>query len=88
MTIIIVIIVSPGPDNITAEHLIFAHVKLYVLLSLIFNSCLIHGYLPDELMRTIIVPIIKDQKGDVTDVNSYRPIAINSPISKLVEHVI
>ena len=39
-------------------------------------------------MRTIIVPIIKDQKGDVTDVNNYRPIAINSPISKLVEHVI
>ncbi len=77
-----------GPDKITSEHLIFAHEKLYVFLSLVFNACLIHGYLPDELMRTIIVPIVKDQKGDITDVNNYRPIAINSPISKVIELVI
>ena len=77
-----------GPDNISSEHLIYAHAKLYVLLSIVFNAGIIHGYLPDELMRTIIVPIIKDQKGVLTDVNNYRPIAINSPVSKVLEHII
>ena len=70
-----------------SENLILAHEKLYVFLSFVFNAGLIHGYLPAELMKTIIVPIIKDKKGDITDVNNYRPIAINSPISKQLEHV-
>ena len=36
-------------------------------------------------METIIIPIIKDKKGSVTDKNNYRPIAITSVISKVVE---
>ena len=39
-------------------------------------------------METIIIPIIKDKKGSVTDKNNYRPIAITSVISKVVELLI
>ena len=57
----------------------------YVLLSIVFNAGIIHVYLPDELMLTIIVPIIKDQKGVLTDVNN-SVMEINSRLkSKLVE---
>ena len=36
-------------------------------------------------METIIVPIIKNKKGLITDKDNYRPIAITSVVSKILE---
>jgi len=36
-------------------------------------------------METIIVPIIKNKKGIITDKGNYRPIAITSVVSKILE---
>jgi retron-type reverse transcriptase len=49
---------------------------------------LLHGYLPDKLMETVIVPIVKDKKGDITLMDNYRPIAITSIFSKILELLI
>ena len=49
---------------------------------------LIHGYLPAEFMSTVIIPLVKDKKGDLSDVNNYRPIALTTIISKLFELII
>ena len=46
-----------------SEHFIYASDKLHVMLTMLFNSAIIHGHLPDRLMETIIVPIVKDSKG-------------------------
>ena len=48
----------------------------------------IHGYIPKVVMDTVISPIIKDKKGDVTDKDNYRPVAIASIFSKLLELMI
>ena len=61
----------------------YASEKLHVLISLLFNSVNIHGYLPTRLMETIIVPTVKDNKGVLTDKNNYRPIALTCVASKL-----
>ena len=53
-----------------------------------FTSCLTHGYLPDGLMRTIIIPLIKNKTGDICDTNNYRPIAQVTAISNILEIVI
>ena len=37
---------------------------------------IIHGYLPLGIMDTIIVPLVKDKKGDLNSVDNYRPIAV------------
>ena len=39
-------------------------------------------------METVIIPIIKDKRGDVTDKDNYRPIAITNIFSKAVEMII
>ena len=39
------------------------------------------------LMDTVLIPIIKDKKGDITDADNYRPIAITSVTSKIFEYV-
>jgi len=79
---------SAGADNISAESLKFAHDKLNVLLSMCFSMCLSHGYLPPSMIETIIVPIVKNRCGKLSDSNNYRPIALATIISKVFESVI
>jgi hypothetical protein len=79
---------SAGSDNLTSEHFIHAHDNVCVLLSLLFNSMLCHNYIPLKFMDTVIIPILKDSKGDITDCNNYRPIAITCTMSKILESVI
>ena len=45
--------------------------KIHVLLSLLFSMCLSHGYLPSALIKTTIVPIVKNKAGDLSDSNNY-----------------
>ena len=47
--------------------------------------CLSHGYLPSALIKTTIVPIVKNKAGDLSDSNNYGPIAIAIITSKLLE---
>ena len=47
-----------------------------------------HGYLPGKIMDTVLVSLVKDKKGLLTDKNNYRPIAITSVASKILEKVI
>ena len=44
---------------------IFFITKIHVLLSLLFSMCLSHGYLPSVLIKTTIVPIVKNKAGDL-----------------------
>ena len=79
---------SCGLDHLSAEHFKYADSKLYVLLSLVFNTMLIHAHLPHKFMSTLIVPILKNKKGCITDSDNYRPIAIATIASKLMEGII
>ena len=77
-----------GADLLQSEHLKYASQKLSVMLSLIFNSMLLHGHLPDSLMKTVIIPLVKNRAGNLSDTNNYRPVALATAMSKLFEHVL
>jgi len=62
--------------------------KLSILLTMCFNACLSHGFLPPSLIKSVLVPIIKDKNGDITDRSNYRPIALTSDISKVLEGIL
>ena len=47
-----------------------------------------HGYLPQSLLTVILVPIIKNKAGNINSINNYRPIALASVMSKIIEHII
>ena len=79
---------SSGPDNISPESLKFASNRLSVLLSLCFSVCLSHGYLPPAMIKTTIVPIVKNKCGNISESNNYRPIALATIISELLESVL
>jgi hypothetical protein len=76
---------SCGPDGIAAEAIKYSGHLLSVHLTLLFNMCLCHCYLPDELIKTTVVPLLKNKSGDLSDVNNYRAIALSNCMSKLLE---
>jgi retron-type reverse transcriptase len=45
-----------------------------------------HAYVPKSFTCGIIMPIIKDKRGDATSSTNYRPITISSVISKTFEY--
>ena len=79
---------SPGLDNVYAEHFKYADKSIAGYLMLLFNSIVIHGHIPMEVMDTVLVPLIKDKKGNITSKDNYRPIAITCILSKLLELLI
>jgi hypothetical protein len=78
---------SVGYDLLAAEHYVYADYTLHVLLSLLFTSFLLHGHLPNDFMRTIVVPLITSKTGNLSDKNNYRPIALVTISSKIIELV-
>ena len=62
---------SAGADHIHAEQLIHASDRLTVLLSILCNSIMKHGYIPSGMLDTTLTPIVKAMTGDVTGKNNY-----------------
>ena len=79
---------SCGLDGIHAEHLKYASDRLIPLLSLCFTGLFVHGILPDSLMSVVLVPIIKNKCGNINSKDNYRPIALASIISKVMERIV
>ena len=76
---------AAGDDNITAEHILYAHPRIILHLCRLFNLMMKHGYVPVKFGSGVIVPIIKDRLGDATKLDNYRAITIGSVISKIFE---
>ena len=47
-----------GLDNLQGEHFKYAPAKLSVLLAMLINTMMLHGYLPEDVMKTVIIPIV------------------------------
>ena len=77
-----------GPDGLKSEHYKFASRRLAVLLTICISAMLKIGFLPQSLMMTTLTPIIKNKMGDVSDIGNYRPIAISTVSSKIIERLL
>ena len=76
---------SPDKSGLSVEHILYADESIYPSITMCFKAMCIHGYLPESFMNTTITPIIKDKNGDITCSSNYRPIAIASILSQVME---
>ena len=76
---------SVGMDKLANEHIKLEHDIISIILASLFNSMLTHDHVPSRLMDTIIISLLKGKKGDTTSKDNYRPIAITTAISKVLE---
>ncbi len=77
-----------GSEGLCAENLLYGGPIVSNLLCLFFNSAMVHGFLPQKLMNVQIVPILKKPQLDKEKVGNYRPIAIASVISKVMDKLV
>jgi len=79
---------STGLDGIRAEHFIFSCHYFFKYFFNIINSCFSHSFLPSSMLKVYIKPILKKKGLSCKDSNNYRPIAIATTASKIVEYLI
>ena len=49
------------------------------------HGCIQHGYVPQEFLRGVIAPVIKDSSGDICSAENYRGVTLSSTLSQLFE---
>ena len=79
---------SSGLDGLNGESLKYADPLLCLLLSICYTCMFKHSYMPQSMINSIIVPLVKNRCGNLTDNNNYKPIALSSITSKVFEHII
>lgn len=79
---------SCGADGIYAEHLKYATKSVLGALCRCMTSMFIHGALPESMISVVLVPVIKDKTGKINAKDNYRPIALASVVSKVLENIL
>ena len=57
-------------------------------LTVLFQSFLIHGYIPHSILTSTLQPIIKDKLGDKCSSSNYRAIGSSSLLLKLLDKIV
>ena len=78
--------VTLGFDKIHSNHLKFDSVILIDLLARLFTGFIVHSFVPVNMLRGIITPIVKDKFGDLSSSNNYRPVMTSSVFLKIFEY--
>ena len=63
---------AAGYNNLTLEHIVNSHHILICHLCKLFNPMLKHCYVTNDFGRGIVIPLIKDKRGNVNDSANYR----------------
>ena len=78
---------SDGEEGLNSNHIIHGPKILFVMLALMFNSMLVHGFSPDSMLVGTMVPIPKDKRHLVCTSDNFRAITLGSIVAKLFDVV-
>ena len=70
------------------DHFVYAPHRFAVLFTMLINVMLVHGYMPDDMLASVLVPIPKDPRASLTNSGNYRAIALYSSMGKIVDMLI
>ena len=79
---------SDGHVGHCSDHIKYGSEKLFIFISLLFNSMFMHGYSPHNMLISTIVPIPKNRKKYINDSDNYRGIAQSRVLGKVLDWVI
>ena len=74
-----------GHDLIHSRLLKNANLNFINNIVVLLNCCFNHNFIPNEMLKGDILPIIKEKNGNISSSNNYRPIMQSSCILKLLE---
>ena len=76
---------AAGADGLMSEHFLNAHPIVVIELTHFFNALIKHCYVPNSFGLGIVIPLVKDISGDLSNMNNYRGITLSSTMSKIFE---
>ena len=77
-----------GNDGIPSEVYKVASERLLTMMSIFLSDCTLTGKLPNSLIHEMIIPLVKCKSKDPADFNNYRPSAITTALSNVLEQVL
>jgi len=77
-----------GVDGLPTGAFKYAPSSLITWLCLFISACICHQYIPSQVLAVLIVPLLKSKVKDRANSSNYRPIAIATVLSKVVEKVV
>ncbi len=72
-------------NDLYAEHIMYTHPIVYVYVRNLFKLIVQHGHVLKDFKMGVIIPVVKDGKKGICDIDNYRPVTIISVISNLFE---
>ena len=69
---------SDGEEGLSSDHIINGPRLLYVLLTIVFNSMLIHGVSPESMLVGTMIPIPKDRRQLWCTSDNFRALTLTS----------
>ena len=79
---------SDSEEGLNSDRIIHGPRILYVLLTLVFTSMLVHGYSPDSMLVGTMIPIPKDKRQLACPSDNFRAITLSSIIAQLFDVII
>lgn len=79
---------SSGHDGLSIAHLLHARPHMPELLSMLFDLCISHSYLPTDMIKTVIVPVVNNKTAELSDKNYYRSISLATVIFKVFDSML
>ena len=67
---------AQAPDGLRAELVVHAHPLSYLHLCNLFKAIALHYFVPDDFGLGTIIPVVKDEPGDITSITNYRLITL------------
>ena len=74
-------------NGFCTEHFKIAGDVYCNVLAVCYNVMFTHGHMPAEASQLALCPVVKDKNGDISVTSNYRPIALTTIFSKILEHV-
>ena len=75
-------------NGLYSNHFKHGTKRLMIVLALFFNSMLVHGIAPDELLLGTMIPLIKDTRGKKQCSENYRALTIGTGMAKILDIII
>jgi len=79
---------AAGIDDLSAEHVLFSHPILHLILTKLFQLIMLYHYVPDGFRYSYVVPLpkLKDCRNKAMTCDDFRGIAISPVLSKAFEY--
>ena len=76
-----------GLNNLYSDHLKNGTSQLYIYLALIFSALITHCALPEDMLMSTLIPLIKNKRKSASCGDNYRAIALSSVLGKLLDNI-